>query len=218
LGQLSSAILEYETILQRHPDDPEALAAMAQIENKANNINSLPALDGDAQPRTQYVTPAQKTAETANGAVETDDGRQVMHRVFVEGKMMTAGDFQLCWQTPGVGLQNKVVEPFIHRLADKGIIPIEKSLRILADRSRLAYLSLDKYDMDVELARRFPKETCLRWCVLPFDHLGKTVLVATANPFNKQAAHEIEQTTKHRVLWYLAEPAELIKFLSKIYR
>jgi len=27
LGQLSSAILEYETILQRHPENPEALPA-----------------------------------------------------------------------------------------------------------------------------------------------------------------------------------------------
>src|SRR3981189_18485 len=38
LGQLSSAILEYETILHRRPDDPDARAAMAQIENKANSL------------------------------------------------------------------------------------------------------------------------------------------------------------------------------------
>src|SRR5271169_6497234 len=38
LGQLSSAILEYETILQRHPKDKDAMDAMAQIESKANNL------------------------------------------------------------------------------------------------------------------------------------------------------------------------------------
>src|SRR5580658_8587907 len=38
LGQLSSAILEYETILQRHPDDRDAMTAMSQIESKANNL------------------------------------------------------------------------------------------------------------------------------------------------------------------------------------
>src|SRR4051812_43819145 len=32
LGQLSSAILEYETILQRDANDKDALAAMAEIE------------------------------------------------------------------------------------------------------------------------------------------------------------------------------------------
>src|SRR5665213_823445 len=40
LGQLSSAILEYEIILQRYPDDKDALAAMQQIESKANNLNA----------------------------------------------------------------------------------------------------------------------------------------------------------------------------------
>src|ERR1700742_486605 len=40
LGQLSSAILEYETILQRHPHDADAMAAMSQIESKANNLTA----------------------------------------------------------------------------------------------------------------------------------------------------------------------------------
>src|SRR5215212_10080640 len=38
MGQLSSSILEYETILQRFPDDPDVQAALKQIESKANNI------------------------------------------------------------------------------------------------------------------------------------------------------------------------------------
>jgi tetratricopeptide (TPR) repeat protein len=40
MGQLSSAILEYESVLQRHPDDPDALAALGEIENKANSLNN----------------------------------------------------------------------------------------------------------------------------------------------------------------------------------
>src|SRR5258708_21847374 len=38
MGQLSSAILEYETILQRHPDDRDVQAALQEIESKANNF------------------------------------------------------------------------------------------------------------------------------------------------------------------------------------
>src|SRR5215207_1001247 len=38
MGQLSSAILEYETILQRFPDDPDVKAALAQIESKASSF------------------------------------------------------------------------------------------------------------------------------------------------------------------------------------
>src|SRR5204863_3098429 len=44
MGQLSSAILEYESILQRYPDDPDVLAALGEIESKANSISTQPAL------------------------------------------------------------------------------------------------------------------------------------------------------------------------------
>src|SRR5882672_8658453 len=38
MGQLSSAILEYETILQRCPEDPDVQSALKEIESKANNF------------------------------------------------------------------------------------------------------------------------------------------------------------------------------------
>src|SRR5215470_16713433 len=38
MGQLSSAILEYETILQRSPNDPDVQNALREIESKANNF------------------------------------------------------------------------------------------------------------------------------------------------------------------------------------
>src|SRR5215510_10300918 len=38
MGQLSSAILEYETILQRCPDDPDVQKALKRIESKATNF------------------------------------------------------------------------------------------------------------------------------------------------------------------------------------
>src|SRR5215471_17161540 len=40
MGQLSSAILEYETILQRAPDDAEVKTALAQIESKASSFSA----------------------------------------------------------------------------------------------------------------------------------------------------------------------------------
>src|SRR5438093_6224318 len=57
LGQLSSAILEYETILQRYPDDADVQGALKAIENKANNFASQPMLAEPAALKTQ-PTPA----------------------------------------------------------------------------------------------------------------------------------------------------------------
>src|ERR1041385_4958356 len=42
MGQLSSAILEYETILQRCPEDPDVQAALQRIESTANNFPAAP--------------------------------------------------------------------------------------------------------------------------------------------------------------------------------
>ena len=214
LGQLSSAILEYETILQRHPQNAEALAAMAQIENKANNLTPVSTSDTDTVVRS--VVGAKKLFGKAH---DIDDGRATMSKLFVDGKLMTAGDFELCWHSPNpLETPAKAIEPFIQRISEKSIVPLEKSLRILSDKARLAYLHLDQYDVEIDLARRFPRAACLRWCVLPFDHMSKSVMVATANPFNKQAHMDIEQATKNRVIWLLASPADIAKVLGKVFR
>jgi MoxR-like ATPase len=95
---------------------------------------------------------------------------------------------------------------------------VEKSLKLLADKSRTAYLPLDKYDVDVDLLRGFPAEVCRRWCIVPFDRMSKSILVATANPFNQQAVKDLSEATTHRLLWYLAPPADLIANLRKAFR
>jgi len=219
-GQLSSAILEYETVLQRRPDDADVQAALKQIEDKAGNAATQP-VNGEAA---HLVTAAdtemfRKKARAGKSPSELEDGRKSMVRVFVESKVITMGDFDLCWRTPDLVLAPPdVIEPFIQTLNDKGIYPIEKSLKLLSDKSRTAFLPLDRYDVDIDLTRGFPAEVCRRWCVLPFDRMSKAILVATANPFNQEVAKELSEATSHRLLWYLATPAELIGNLRKAFR
>ncbi len=232
MGQFSSAILEYETILQRCPDDPDVQKALQQIESKANNVTvetlapEPPALAEPpvavehavhARAPEAAARPSKAVARTLPSKVE--DGRQAMHKIFVDTKIITAADFDLCWSMPDLlATPNGVTEPFIQVLADKGILPIEKSLKLLTDKTRAAFLPLDKYDIDLDLARSFPADTCKRWCVLPFDRMSKSIMAATANPFNGQAAKELAEATSNRLLWYLVPPAELIKNIRKAFR
>jgi tetratricopeptide (TPR) repeat protein len=218
MGQLSSAILEYETILQRFPDDPDVQKALKQIESKANNFSEqFPAAEAaPAKPATNGKAP--KAAGKA-AADKVDDGRQAMHKIFVDGKIITPGDFDLCWVAPDLSRPPEAVcDTFVMVLAQKGIVSAEKALKILSDKSRVGYLPLDKYELDMDLARSFPADVCRRWCVLPFDRMSKSILVATANPFNQQAAKELAEATPNRVLWYLADPSELVKNLRKVFR
>jgi tetratricopeptide (TPR) repeat protein len=214
MGQLSSAILEYETVLQLCPNDADVQAALKQIGDKASNA-AVQQIAG-VGPTALTPSPAAATGfgkkTRATAATEVDDGRKAMYKVFVEDRVINAGDFDLCWRSPDLTESpSDVVKPFIHTLSEKGVLQTEKSLRLLSDKTRLAFLPLDKYEVDTELARGFPMAICRRWCVLPFDQMSKAILVATANPFNQQAAKELAGATPNRLLWYLASPSELIK-------
>ncbi|MES1180982.1 MAG: hypothetical protein ABUL66_03875 [Verrucomicrobiota bacterium] len=219
-GQLSSAILEYETVLQRRPHDTDVMSALQQIEDRANNVAAQQT--AGVEPAALAPMPASDTirfkkSRAATG--EVDDGRKTMRKIFVEERIISAGDFDLCWLTPDMAQPPAdVMEPFIHTLAEKNLLPVERSLKLLADKSHTAFLPLDKYEVDTDLTRGFPAEICRRWCVLPFDRMSKSILVATVNPFNQQAAKELSASTSYHLLWYLATPAELMSNIRRAFR
>ena len=148
MGQLSSAILEYETILQRFPDDPDVQKALKQIESKANNFTEQFTAAEPAAAKPAAPSGKQQKGGGKASADKVDDGRQSMHKIFVEGKIITAGDFDLCWVPPDLSTPpESVSEPFALILAQKGILPGEKALKILSDKSRVGYLQLEKYEI-----------------------------------------------------------------------
>jgi len=219
LGQLSSAILEFETVLQQSPNDADVHAALKSIQDTAGDMTAQPT-DG-FEPAA--LSPASEVVKTETKSrpspTEIQDGRDTVRKIFVDSKLISAGDFDLCWRAVDYKASPMdVVEPFIMSLAGRGIVPLEKALKLLADKSRLGFLPLEKYDVDIDLTRGFPADVCRRWCVLPFDRMSKAVLVATANPFNQQAAKELAQATSYRLLWYLSSPNDLVYNLRKAFR
>src|SRR5271165_4103347 len=199
MGQLSSAILEYETVLQRFPNDADVQAALKEIESKANTFPLDAPADPTAKKSGDTITITKPAVSGKAAHPELEDGQRMMHKLFVETKVISQRDFDLCWPSASVQpAPGTVIEPFIQVLADKGILQVEKALKLLSDKSRFAYLPLHLYDIDIDLARAFPAATCQRWCVLPFDRMSKSVLVATANPFNQQAARELAAASGQR--------------------
>jgi hypothetical protein len=219
MGQLSSAILEYETVLQRRPNDEDVQTALRKIEDTANNASSQSMVEPAALAPLADGNTSRLKKKTRTDGGEVEDGQKTMRKIFVDSKTISAGDFDLCWQPADLSLPPQdVKEPFIQILHDKNILTIEKSLRILSDKSRTAFLPLDRYEADMELLRGFPADVCRRWCVVPFDRMSKAVLVATANPFNQQAAKELSEATSLRLLWYVAMPSELMTLIRKAFR
>jgi tetratricopeptide (TPR) repeat protein len=221
LGQLSSAILEFETVLQQSPNDADVHAALKSIQETAGDMSAQP-IDGfepAALAPMAESTKKEKESKARLSPTEIHDGKDTMRKIFVDSKIISAGDFDLCWRAADLtSSPTDVVEPFVMALSDKKILPVEKALKILTDKSRLGYLPLDKYDVDIDLTRGFPADVCRRWCVLPFDRMSKAMLVATANPFNQQAAKELAQATTYRLLWYVSSPTDLVANLRKAFR
>ncbi len=210
LGQLSSAIMEYETILQQFPDDPDVKKALEEIESKTTSFVTQPEAASD--------DPKPKRGIGLSLGGDIDDGKTRMRQIFVDGKIINSEDFEKIWPIPSTPLPGQIPEPFLQVMADKEIMPIDQSIKLVLEKSRAGFIPIEKYDVDLELARSFPAVVCQKWCVLPFDKMSKTTLVATANPFNKQAQKEVEAALESRVQWYFAKPAELVKTLRKAYR
>ena len=218
-GQLSSAILEFETILQQSPNDADVQAALKSIQDTAGDTVEQ-AINGTEPAALAPAVEAVKTdGKARKSSHEAPDGQEMMRKIFVDGKLIKVADFDSCWHTPDIKAPvTDVVEPFILTLSSKGIFPLEKSLKILSDKSKLGFLPLEKYDVDIDLARGFPAEVCRRWCIFPFDRMSKAMLVATANPFNQAAAKDLAEVTSHRILWYLTSPNDLMQNLRKAFR
>jgi hypothetical protein len=229
LGQLSSAIFEYESVLQLFPGDPDVIQALAQIENRTGSISDHPP-EAESPDKKRFDSGRPAANYNDNGATpsnhsmaappaDMDDGRKIMSKLFVDGKHVAENDFSRYWHTPPFNdSPPQVIPPFVQLLADKGILPLEKSVKIIMDKARLGFLPIDHYEVDMDVARSVPKELCRRWCILPFDRMSKTTLVATANPFNKQAAQELELAIHTRLLLYVANPPDLVKTIQNIHR
>src|SRR5580698_4807042 len=87
-GQLSSAILEFETVLQQRPNDPDVLGALKSIQDTAGDMTSQP-IDGFEPAALAPVSAAAKAdAKSRPAAQQIQDGRDTMHKLFVEGKLI----------------------------------------------------------------------------------------------------------------------------------
>ncbi|MGH7940271.1 MAG: tetratricopeptide repeat protein, partial [Limisphaerales bacterium] len=119
-GQLSSAILEFETVLQQRPNDPDVLGALKSIQDTAGQMAVQP-IDGFEPAALASASPGAK-AESKSRLTpqQVQDGRETMQKLFVDSKLISAGDFDLCWRSMDqAATVSDVVEPFVHTLSGR---------------------------------------------------------------------------------------------------
>jgi hypothetical protein len=106
----------------------------------------------------------------------------------------------------------------IERLCRGNDVKMEAVLSALIDRTKFAYVPLEYYDIDRQVARMLPDDLSLNRLFVPFDLISRTIMVAVCNPFDAAAREAVQQSLDYTVTWYLAKPATIIRTLQEIYK
>jgi len=225
LGQISQAILEYEGVLQESPDDADARAALTELESKTSNLSPLrkagaPSLDQDSKP----TSPAGATAgvlsfSTAHG---TEDGDQQLANLLIAEKIISTQAVlpllkRLKTEGPASAERGQPLT-LLQLLHDEQILKLEELLATLVDNSGLPYVPLSIYDVDRDVVCLLPKEVCFTHCIVPFDLISRSVLIATPNPFDLTTRDQVQAMIDYNTFWYVGSPTEIVAALRKAHQ
>lgn len=218
VGQLSQAILEYEGLLQRNPHDAEARAALAEIESKTSQLRARSETGG-----TQEISTSPTTVASGNQLQARDGlaGACALAEILVAEKITTRQALaplleKLKSEAAGASARGEPLT-LVQLILDQQLIKFDDLFEVLVAKSGKPYLPLSWYDVDRDAVLLLPREVCFRHCIVPFDLISRSVLVATSNPFDEVARNEVESLLDYNLFWYLTPPAEIIGALRSVY-
>jgi tetratricopeptide (TPR) repeat protein len=241
-GQYSSAMMEYEGILQKQPDSPEVAALLADVEKKLNlghngdsagkpgpgielDLNAFNGIDQDeamliTTGKTQDVQKALKRKDF--DVALTDDGNEpfakflIQHRI-VPKDVVTAAMERVAKANKSLG-ENEIATSLAGEIIQSNVIETAPLLCAILDRTKFAYIPLDCYDVDRQIVKMLPESLTLGRLIVPFDILSRTVMIAMANPFDALGKEAVQQLLDYNVQWHIASPTAIRQVLRDAYR
>ncbi len=258
LGQLSSAMLEYEGILQKQPDNAEVIAALGELEDRleksGQKLPDAPVPSTNVAHRNGSATgpisvdfrgaavdhgdpSLMTTAQTqrADGGTNraaavapdlesklADDGQEPLAKFLIQHRIVPEEVVSSALER--VQKRNKDLKPnsigasLIDEVCRRGAMDLEVVLSGILERSKFAYIPLDYYDVDRSVTRMLPESLTLARLIVPFDIISRTIMVATANPFDAAGKQAVQQLLDYNVQWHLAPPQAIFKVLTETYR
>ena len=239
LGQLytdseeySRAVKEYEYVLDHDPANVEVMAALGEVEEKlrAAKENGVPVVDTITIKNSQLIATVKTTKVATRSAASIDavtkmlveDGSDalvkflLLHRIAPQEVVKASHE--------RVAKKNKDLAPntMAHSLLDEVVrragLDLETTLCTIVDRSKVAYIPLEYYEVDRQVVKMLPDSLTLGRLIVPFDVMSRTLMVAMANPFDVQGKEAVQKLLDFNIQWHLASPAAITKVLSEIYR
>jgi Type II secretion system (T2SS), protein E, N-terminal domain len=227
-GSYTLAMQECEVILLKEPNAPEILAMLGDIETRLQAAGHAIASTGS---KSGLIAPNKNGAHDG-GLVDLQHGKNALHaqdrgdehlakflvmqQLFTEDQVTKALETvnHLNKDLSGQALAASLLDKLCRQDTDK----VDQALSGLIDRTKFAYVPLEYYDIDRQIARMLPDHLTLGRLYVPFDLISRTIMVATCNPFDAAGREAVQQSLDYTVTWYLARPDAIIKTLQDIYR
>jgi hypothetical protein len=233
-GSYTLAMQECEVILLKEPNSPEILAMLGEIETRLQasgaaiaskgaqaGLTANPVHSGQGEGSLINMAGARggDTGKIANLHERGDDHLAkflIVQQLFPEEDVLGALEStkQLNKDLSGQALAVSLLDHLCKDNVDK----TELVLSALIDRTKFAYVPLEYYDTDRQIAPMLPEYLTLGRLFVPFDLVSRTMMVACCNPFDAAGREAVQQSLDYTVAWYLARPSSIVKNLQSIYR
>ena len=227
VGARTNAIQECEAILAKDPNAPDILAMLGEIETRLQASGQAIAgaapkngsTEGSDGSLIDIGSRAGKVGKLANLHERGDDHLAkflIVQELFAEEEVHGALESvnqlnkNLSGQALAVSLLDHICKENVERL--------EAVLSALIDRTKFAYVPLEYYDVDRQIAPMLPDYLTVGRLFVPFDLVSRTLMVACCNPFDVTGREALQQSVDYAVAWYLARPSAIVKNLQSIYR
>lgn len=230
--QFTRAVKEYEYILDHDPANVEVMAALGEVEEKvrAAKANGATVEDTATLKDSQLIATGETAKASTRSAASvaavtkmlTDDGNEglakflLLHRIAPQDVVKSSQD--------RISKKNKDLAPntMAHSLLDEVVrragLDLETTLSAIVDRSKVAYIPLEYYEVDRQVVKMLPDSLTLGRLIVPFDVMSRTLMVAVANPFDIAGKEAVQKLLDFNIQWHLASPVAITKVLSETYR
>jgi hypothetical protein len=224
-GSYTLAMQEGEVILVKEPNAPDILAMLGEIESRLQASGAAIANTGGGNGAAETegaLIDIRGSAHVGQVTNLHERGTDQLAKFLIVQQLFPEEEVKLVLTT--VEKQNKdlngqaLAASLLDTLCKGDTGKLEKVLSALIDRTKFAYVPLEYYDVDRQIAPMLPDYLTLGRLFVPFDLVSRTMMVACCNPFDSAGREAVQQSVDYTVAWYLARPGAIVKTLQSIYR
>jgi tetratricopeptide (TPR) repeat protein len=223
-GSYTLAIQECEAVLEKEPNAPDILAMLGEIEARllASGVALAHSAASNGAGQTEGALIDIRGAHVGKLSNLHEHGTDQLAKFLIVQQLFPEEEVKPALEA--VEKINKELPPqtiaasLLDHLCRENTDKSENILSALIDRTKFAYVPLEYYDVDRQIAPMLPEYLTLGRLFIPFDLVSRTMMVACCNPFDAAGREAVQQSVDYTVMWYLARPSAIMKTLQGVYR